>query len=821
MEMLIDELSLDVTEPVIADWALSRLKSLRTMDKDRAKEMESRLFGEDVVADLLKGPENPFLQNRMFQILPPEKFRKAMPWLVKKWEKADFIVDEAAIGRIIAGNDPKQAADLFESFLKEDRDLAQNGKKWREMSSGLPHLEDDRQKSIAAVMIEKLEKAHVDPEAEWCMTLRLSIMRRYDFPGFEEAVKSYLRRMPAKESDDEYADILEPLVNILEFSDAVFFQIMDHLYKIPAPLFSEIPELYQSTAPLKEIDQMIQDVRKRSYVSVHAFLSSDEFRVMTPKSQILWDHLLADERFIDALHHKKQRPFFYGFLLIGVVSAMLAEKPRLEGLEMTRVCALLTLNGGTLTGIDDFIDYFRQADRGATVACLTAALDGIFSEGSSCEPGNLIRVVAGLDEEALLPPLSRLLWSRSISDIDFEQAFNICVGFGDRSIDYFSECFEKIDPREQKIALDIISEIGGESAARFLEKNFDALMALDRKDALDACERVGCVFCLDRIRSKLHKGQTDIDDAFGKLSLLAGRSTEEIRLLLKAYDERQRDAREITESLLEGDVFSSIKPYIDIEMRCRHCGDVNIYRARHVIVDNHEDHCVVGEFECINCGRLDELELTDDGKVRVSLEIMRLAMFQSKEEMADAMATGPIVMGRFSAFGKEMGIFQAIAAYEKKIQAHPKNAANYIGLGNIYNRMEKYSKAVKYFEQALDLDPEYSEVYHSLAMIAEEVHKDNDKALSWLKKGVPFLRRLKFNKYTILDKKEYLETYIEDHNRLVEACGGSKKDWITPIHASGDASSEFQGSGKRKIGRNDPCPCGSGKKYKKCCMNKP
>jgi tetratricopeptide (TPR) repeat protein len=24
-----------------------------------------------------------------------------------------------------------------------------------------------------------------------------------------------------------------------------------------------------------------------------------------------------------------------------------------------------------------------------------------------------------------------------------------------------------------------------------------------------------------------------------------------------------------------------------------------------------------------------------------------------------------------------------------------------------------------------------------------------------------------------------------------------------------------------KIGRNDPCPCGSGKKYKKCCINKP
>ena len=24
-------------------------------------------------------------------------------------------------------------------------------------------------------------------------------------------------------------------------------------------------------------------------------------------------------------------------------------------------------------------------------------------------------------------------------------------------------------------------------------------------------------------------------------------------------------------------------------------------------------------------------------------------------------------------------------------------------------------------------------------------------------------------------------------------------------------------SGQVKVGRNDPCPCGSGKKYKKCC----
>ncbi len=30
----------------------------------------------------------------------------------------------------------------------------------------------------------------------------------------------------------------------------------------------------------------------------------------------------------------------------------------------------------------------------------------------------------------------------------------------------------------------------------------------------------------------------------------------------------------------------------------------------------------------------------------------------------------------------------------------------------------------------------------------------------------------------------------------------------------------YQKSKKKKIGRNDPCPCGSGLKFKKCCMNK-
>ena len=37
------------------------------------------------------------------------------------------------------------------------------------------------------------------------------------------------------------------------------------------------------------------------------------------------------------------------------------------------------------------------------------------------------------------------------------------------------------------------------------------------------------------------------------------------------------------------------------------------------------------------------------------------------------------------------------------------------------------------------------------------------------------------------------------------------------LHYSGEEEQVKQPVHSHKIGRNDPCPCGSGKKYKKCC----
>ncbi len=77
------------------------------------------------------------------------------------------------------------------------------------------------------------------------------------------------------------------------------------------------------------------------------------------------------------------------------------------------------------------------------------------------------------------------------------------------------------------------------------------------------------------------------------------------------------------------------------------------------------------------------------------------------------------------------------------------------------------------------------------------------------------LQRFKYQTVSILMRIE-IRTQNEidemEEKRREEAKRQSEQS-TTNLEA--DKSSE--GKGKRKVGRNDPCPCGSGKKYKNCC----
>ncbi|MDY6914411.1 MAG: SEC-C metal-binding domain-containing protein [Planctomycetota bacterium] len=66
--------------------------------------------------------------------------------------------------------------------------------------------------------------------------------------------------------------------------------------------------------------------------------------------------------------------------------------------------------------------------------------------------------------------------------------------------------------------------------------------------------------------------------------------------------------------------------------------------------------------------------------------------------------------------------------------------------------------------------------------------------------GNRFTKRLKGRRLDALAKKARGKDDVEAERKLLE-----KSEKVEPLKTRGQP------------GRNDPCPCGSGKKYKKCC----
>lgn len=86
----------------------------------------------------------------------------------------------------------------------------------------------------------------------------------------------------------------------------------------------------------------------------------------------------------------------------------------------------------------------------------------------------------------------------------------------------------------------------------------------------------------------------------------------------------------------------------------------------------------------------------------------------------------------------------------------------------------------------------------------------NYKSNKWSKKDI-FLRQLDLSEIRIAAEEQIPNFYaiLEDrHQKLKSIYKRWKKE-----------TSQLKLRKRKKTGRNDPCPCGSGKKYKKCCLN--
>jgi len=166
---------------------------------------------------------------------------------------------------------------------------------------------------------------------------------------------------------------------------------------------------------------------------------------------------------------------------------------------------------------------------------------------------------------------------------------------------------------------------------------------------------------------------------------------------------------------------------------------------------------------------------------------------------------------------KKMHFKKSYSHLLRRIKQKPNNSELYLRAGNIAKRENKYDEAIKHYEKSIELNAKLIAAYLNLVDLYEYRYKHykikdaKQTAIFYLDEMVEIFRTLKYDSTTIRNKDDIIQFMGEKS----ESLGVNYPDLVkVPM------SPYKRDKVGRKLGRNELCHCGSGKKYKKCCLNK-
>ncbi|CAA6799315.1 MAG: Unknown protein [uncultured Sulfurovum sp.] len=192
----------------------------------------------------------------------------------------------------------------------------------------------------------------------------------------------------------------------------------------------------------------------------------------------------------------------------------------------------------------------------------------------------------------------------------------------------------------------------------------------------------------------------------------------------------------------------------------------------------------------------------------------------------------------------ELFLIKALKIREKVLGVeHPVTAGSYNNLAEYYRLVESYNKAKPLYFKALNtyeevLGEEHSltaNIYNNLALLYKSMGI-NDKVEYFYIKALKIYTKVfgeehskTGNSYNNLGAFYYTQKDFEKANRHMKKAVAiwtktlpenhphliGSKTWLDMIEK--DILKRTPLKLSKKIARNDPCPCNSGKKYKKCC----
>jgi tetratricopeptide (TPR) repeat protein len=274
-------------------------------------------------------------------------------------------------------------------------------------------------------------------------------------------------------------------------------------------------------------------------------------------------------------------------------------------------------------------------------------------------------------------------------------------------------------------------------------------------------------------------------------------------------------------------------PGLRLRLRCKGCGYEREHRVETIYLDlgtqerrargestPYSEWVIPQRITCSKCGAVDQYELTSMAYLALTAEMLKKTA-AGKAGLEDAESDeGPLRAVRLGLDdGREMHPFEALDYYRERVAAAPENVDLRERYGSVFRFLGYREEAIEQYRKALLLQPANLEAGLSLGRLFIAVG-DLPEARRMFKMVIAQASNSGLPRQT---QREYLleaagELFSMDEKLGLRpgeppALGTGVRERVAPPVARPSPTAT---PAPQKVGRNDPCPCGSGRKYKKC-----
>jgi hypothetical protein len=490
--------------------------------------------------------------------------------------------------------------------------------------------------------------------------------------------------------------------------------------------------------------------------------------------------------------------------LIGVIAAACeGEDLDTPGMGIEEAVDLLSADLEELPKLEGLVARLDAFDPGEVSGRLAQALD---REKDTYGSVHIAGVMGRLGWEGFVPQLTRAM-GEECGDFLCEAARDALVRFGTPAQEHLIDQWERLDGSQRNYGMSVIIAIGGDQAASFALARRDDLLGDDPESwcrlAAAAPERR----LLDLLEGLLPRRQALFDETFYTLARLLEVDHPQLAAVGERVRQRRSEEQKRRAAFARGDWFCDA---LTLDLRCPECGDVNEYRVQRIAVDPGAPHpapLIAQELTCASCGALADFDLTTEARLAVSAELIKLA---ADSEAGLAGKSKVLMRAEVPCDGEARGVGEVVSRCKAAVVKNPSSVVDWLRLGLCYHQvLSRPRLGLKYVDRALRLEPHAVEAVLQKADALARQGEDG-QAFELLDHALASRDRWRFFLTDVSTPAQVAGQFAGLYNDLRRRTGRTDR---LSLHGS------FLGA-SRKVGRNDPCPCGSGKKYKKCCLAK-